>query len=205
MGEMDEDEGRGKYPTNKAGAAYGTGYCDAQCPHDMKWINGEANSLEWQPADNDANSGMGHFGTCCVEMDIWESNSVATAYTPHTCDTVGNVRCEGTPCGDNASGERYDGVCDKDGCDFNSWRLGRSDLLWAWKQLQGEHREADDRGDAVHHGRRDGQRTARRDPASLRPGRRGHRELSSQCSWHGQCRLHHGRVLLPDQGSLWRH
>merc|ERR1712079_573808 len=64
------------------------------------------------------------YGSCCVEMDIWESNSVATAYTPHTCDTVGNVRCEGTPCGDNASGERYDGLCDKDGCDFNSWRLG---------------------------------------------------------------------------------
>jgi len=22
---------------------YGTGYCDAQCPHDLKWINGVAN------------------------------------------------------------------------------------------------------------------------------------------------------------------
>ena len=26
---------------NKAGAQYGTGYCDAQCPHDMKFIQGE--------------------------------------------------------------------------------------------------------------------------------------------------------------------
>ena len=27
-------------------------------------------------------------------------------YTPHPCDTVGQQRCEGTPCGDNKSGER---------------------------------------------------------------------------------------------------
>ena len=90
----------------------------------MKFITGEANAEGWAASDNDANAGTGKYGSCCVEMDIWESNSVATAYTPHTCDTVGNVRCEGTPCGDNASGERYDGLCDKDGCDFNSWRLG---------------------------------------------------------------------------------
>jgi cellulose 1,4-beta-cellobiosidase len=30
-----------KYSTNKAGAKYGTGYCDAQCPRDLKFINGE--------------------------------------------------------------------------------------------------------------------------------------------------------------------
>lgn len=38
--EMDADGGVSKYPTNKAGAAYGTGYCDAQCPQDIKFING---------------------------------------------------------------------------------------------------------------------------------------------------------------------
>jgi cellulose 1,4-beta-cellobiosidase len=27
--------------TNKAGAAYGTGYCDSQCPRDLKFIGGE--------------------------------------------------------------------------------------------------------------------------------------------------------------------
>ena len=121
---VEMDEAGGKYPTNTAGASYGTGYCDAQCPHDMKFITGEANAEGWAASDYDVNAGTGKYGSCCVEMDIWESNSVATAYTPHTCDTVGNVRCEGTPCGDNASGERYDGLCDKDGCDFNSWRLG---------------------------------------------------------------------------------
>lgn len=39
--EMAADGGQSKYPTNKAGAKYGTGYCDAQCPHDVKFINGE--------------------------------------------------------------------------------------------------------------------------------------------------------------------
>lgn len=29
---MDADGGLSKYPGNRAGAAYGTGYCDAQCP-----------------------------------------------------------------------------------------------------------------------------------------------------------------------------
>ena len=33
-------------------------------------------------------------------------------------------RCEGQECGDNASDERYDGVCDKDGCDYAAYRLG---------------------------------------------------------------------------------
>ena len=39
--QMDADGGMAKYPTNKAGAKYGTGYCDAQCPQDIKFINGE--------------------------------------------------------------------------------------------------------------------------------------------------------------------
>lgn len=37
---MDADGGMAKYPTNKAGAKYGTGYCDSQCPRDLKFING---------------------------------------------------------------------------------------------------------------------------------------------------------------------
>ena len=39
--EMDKDGGKSQYFTNKAGAKYGTGYCDAQCPHDIKFINGK--------------------------------------------------------------------------------------------------------------------------------------------------------------------
>ena len=38
--EMDADGGLSKYANNKAGAKYGTGYCDSQCPRDIKFING---------------------------------------------------------------------------------------------------------------------------------------------------------------------
>lgn len=39
--QMQEDGGMAKYPGNKAGPAYGTGYCDAQCPKDIKFIGGQ--------------------------------------------------------------------------------------------------------------------------------------------------------------------
>jgi len=120
--EMDADGGQSKYADNHAGAKYGTGYCDAQCPHDLKWINGEANSLNWKPSPNDKNSGAGQYGVCCTEMDVWEANSMASAYTPHICKTNGLMRCNGTDCGDGT--QRYQGLCDKDGCDFNSFRMG---------------------------------------------------------------------------------
>merc|ERR1712066_502392 len=61
---------------------------------------------------------------CCFEMDIWEANKQATAFTPHPCSVEGPYRCEGTACGDGAKGERYMGVCDKDGCDLNAYRMG---------------------------------------------------------------------------------
>ena len=41
MTAMDSDGGLAAYSGNKAGAKYGTGYCDAQCPRDIKFINGE--------------------------------------------------------------------------------------------------------------------------------------------------------------------
>jgi len=119
---MDADGGMSKYSGNKAGAKYGTGYCDAQCPHDLKWIDGEANVLDWSPDSNDPNSGKGRYGTCCDEMDVWEANSQGTAYTPHVCTITGQYKCNGTECGDGAN--RYGGVCDKDGCDFNAYRMG---------------------------------------------------------------------------------
>lgn len=37
---MDSDGGMAADSGNKAGAKYGTGYCDAQCPRDLKFING---------------------------------------------------------------------------------------------------------------------------------------------------------------------
>lgn len=46
MVEMDKmgDKGKG---ANTAGARYGTGYCDAQCPQYIKWFNGIANVDGW--------------------------------------------------------------------------------------------------------------------------------------------------------------
>jgi len=118
---MDGDGGSSRFPLNRAGAKYGTGYCDAQCPHDIKFIDGEANVLDWEPSPNNPNTGAGLYGTCCVELDIWEANQYSSAYTPHPCTVKGQYRCNGTECGDK---NRYGGVCDKDGCDFNSFRMG---------------------------------------------------------------------------------
>lgn len=103
---MEADGGAGKYPTNRAGAKYGTGYCDAQCPHDIKWINGKANSGQWVPSQTDPNSGKGHFGSCCDELDIWEANKFSQAFTTHPCTVNGQTQCEGVQCGDNDSGDR---------------------------------------------------------------------------------------------------
>lgn len=66
-------------------------------------------------------------------MDIWEANQAAAAYTPHACTGQGLIKCEGTDCGD--ADERYSGVCDKDGCDFNSYRMGDPDFLGIGKTV----------------------------------------------------------------------
>lgn len=42
--EMDADGGAARFPTNKAGSKYGTGYCDTQCPQDIKFINGQVSA-----------------------------------------------------------------------------------------------------------------------------------------------------------------
>jgi cellulose 1,4-beta-cellobiosidase len=38
---MDRDGGMSRFPNNRAGARYGTGYCDGQCPRDLKFISGQ--------------------------------------------------------------------------------------------------------------------------------------------------------------------
>ena len=125
--EMDADGGKAKFTTNEAGAKYGTGYCDAQCPHDLKWIGGEANLIGWNPSPTDPNGGSGKFGSCCAELDIWEANEISTQMTVHACETEGYHPCEGVECGDNPD-HRYDGVCDKNGCDANPYRQGDHDF-----------------------------------------------------------------------------
>lgn len=121
---MDQDGGLAKYSGNRAGAKYGTGYCDAQCPRDIKFINGIANIEGWNSSSNDPNAGVGNMGTCCSEMDIWEANRISTAFTPHPCTQLGQHMCEGDSCGGTYSADRYGGTCDADGCDFNAYRMG---------------------------------------------------------------------------------
>ncbi|KAG7395037.1 hypothetical protein PHYBOEH_004364 [Phytophthora boehmeriae] len=120
---MDPDGGTARFPVNTAGAAYGTGYCDAQCQKDIRFINGEGNLNNT-------------YGSCCTEMDIWESNSMATAYTTHPCSTDGQQRClDSKDCGDTDE-TRYTGWCDKPGCDFNPFRLGNKKFYGPGKQFE---------------------------------------------------------------------
>jgi len=69
-------------------------------------------------------------------MDIWEANSRAEAYTPHPCSNTGPYACEGEECGDNEKDARYKGVCDKDGCDFNPYRMGDKEYYGRHKKFK---------------------------------------------------------------------
>ncbi|KAK4109189.1 glycoside hydrolase family 7 protein [Canariomyces notabilis] len=90
---------------NPGGAYYGTGYCDAQC-FVTPFINGVGN--------------IQGRGSCCNEMDIWEANSRASHVAPHTCNQTGLYLCEGAEC-------EFDGVCDKNGCAWNPYRVNVTD------------------------------------------------------------------------------
>ncbi|ETM01674.1 hypothetical protein L917_01772 [Phytophthora nicotianae] len=119
---MDPDGGSARFPSNTAGAAYGTGACDAQCRQDLHFVDGEANL-------------NGSYGSCCTEMDIWEANSMATAYTTHSCSTKGQQRCFSVEDCGNTDETRYTGWCDKNGCDFNPFRMGHQNFYGPGKQF----------------------------------------------------------------------
>ncbi|KAG8764648.1 Exoglucanase 1 [Ceratobasidium sp. 428] len=113
---MAADGGMSTYPNNKAGAKYGTGYCDATCPKNQLFINGEANILDWTPSNTNPNAGTGRYGSCCGEIDVLEANKASTAYIAHPCTVQSQTRCSGSDC--------TSGLCDSVGCDFNPYRLG---------------------------------------------------------------------------------
>lgn len=113
--EMKRDGGLGD--TNKAGSKYGMGYCDAQCPRELRFIGNTANVINWDSA-----TGSGNFGSCCTEMDVWEANRAASALSMHPCKGNGPTVCSGVDCGDGD--KRYEGQCDKDGCIFNNDQMG---------------------------------------------------------------------------------
>ncbi|KAF2364174.1 Glycoside hydrolase family 7 [Trinorchestia longiramus] len=107
--EFEEDGGMASYPTNLAGAKYGIGTCDGQCKHGIAYYAGKVN-IDYYSDE----------GVCCFELDIWEANAWAAAYTTHGCSIDGYYLCSGTECGDE---DRYSSVCDKDGCGYNSFKL----------------------------------------------------------------------------------
>jgi cellulose 1,4-beta-cellobiosidase len=97
--DMYEDGGSSKFPSNKAGAKYGTGYCDAQCPRDGKFIG------------NYANVGK-KYGSCCFEWDVWEANKAATQWAAHPC----NIKESAYVCESDCQ------QCDTSGCGWNPYR-----------------------------------------------------------------------------------
>ncbi|KAI6366855.1 hypothetical protein MCOR25_005071 [Pyricularia grisea] len=132
---MEEDGGMKSYSSNKAGAKYGTGYCDAQCARDLKFVGGKANVEGWKPSSNDANAGVGPYGACCSEIDVWESNAHAFAFTPHPCTDNKYHVCQDSNCGGTYSDDRFAGKCDANGCDINPYRLGNTDFYGKGKTV----------------------------------------------------------------------
>eukprot|EP00418_Pyrodinium_bahamense_P075797 CAMPEP_0179058146 /NCGR_PEP_ID=MMETSP0796-20121207/24700_1 /TAXON_ID=73915 /ORGANISM="Pyrodinium bahamense, Strain pbaha01" /LENGTH=465 /DNA_ID=CAMNT_0020754889 /DNA_START=90 /DNA_END=1485 /DNA_ORIENTATION=- len=134
--EMEADGGKGM-GTNTAGAKYGTGYCDAQCPHDLKFIQGQCNLRDWHQTPTGP---VGHYGNCCSHLGgQLRCNCLHGA----PLRDIGSVQVRGGR-GQQVRGHafrlhvlwqapfegelsvfgRYKGVCDRDGCDYNSYRLG---------------------------------------------------------------------------------
>ncbi|KAI1822789.1 glycoside hydrolase family 7 protein [Xylaria intraflava] len=132
---MESDGGKSTDANNAAGAKYGTGYCDSQCARDLKFVGGKANIEGWQPSTNDQNAGVGPYGACCPEIDVWESNSHSFAFTPHVCQNTQYHVCETDGCGGTYSEDRFAGDCDANGCDYNPYRMGNTDFYGAGKTL----------------------------------------------------------------------
>lgn len=45
--DMDADGGMARFPTNEAGAEYGTGYCNSQCSRALRYVGGKVRSASW--------------------------------------------------------------------------------------------------------------------------------------------------------------
>ncbi|KAI0483411.1 glycoside hydrolase [Xylaria cf. heliscus] len=127
---MDEDGGLSRYAGNKAGAHYGTGYCDANCPRDLRFINGKGNSENWIPSNTDTEKGYGGLGSCCPQMAIWSANRMSTSMAAHPCQRTTQEECTVLDCSGKypIAPSRYEGECDADGCDFNPYRQGNTDF-----------------------------------------------------------------------------
>ena len=152
--EMDADGGKAaataKGGVNAAGAKYGTGYCDAQCPHDMKFMEGKANVIGWNASHDPP---IGKYGACCAENghlgSKFQSNSLhATPLLYH-----GHLhlwrhwlwwQCQGWTIRRCLWQRRL-------------WlqllAIGWQDFLWSWRELHREFERKIDGCHSIHHWR----------------------------------------------------
>jgi len=93
--------GMDQFGSGSAGARYGAGYCDAQCPKTLKFVDGTSN-VDWSR------------GSCCAEIDLFEGNKYSQRMALHPCDAH-RATCTGETC---------KGFCDSDGCTLNGYKLG---------------------------------------------------------------------------------
>ncbi|KAF4344250.1 exoglucanase type C [Fusarium beomiforme] len=91
-GNMDKKKG------DKAGAKYGTGYCDAHCDQGQRFVMGRANYDGWEPSQTDPHLGTGHLGACCIHLVLWEGNTHSTDFGHYPCDPRGPHMCKGIKC-----------------------------------------------------------------------------------------------------------
>ncbi|KAF4418029.1 cellulose 1,4-beta-cellobiosidase [Fusarium austroafricanum] len=114
---MKIDGGKKRYKGDKVGARYGTGYCDATCPRDQKFVGGKANYDHWVPSETDPFSGSGYLGYCCPHAVVWEGNKYFDTFSFHQCAKRFPHTCYGNDCGMK---------CHSRGCDYNPMGKGNS-------------------------------------------------------------------------------
>ncbi|KAM7208219.1 Exoglucanase 1 [Naviculisporaceae sp. PSN 640] len=137
---MDEDGGMKKFPGNKAGAEYGTGYCDSKCPRNERYVGGVANFDGWKRAnESDWTSPYeGELRACCPEMAVWNSNAHSYQVSSHLCPKNEYTVCKDKSCDyyipysdDEDRLER----CDKWGCSYNPFQMGNRDFYGKGKTV----------------------------------------------------------------------
>lgn len=66
-------------------------------------------------------------------MDIWEVNLDVIVYILYVCFVNEQICCEGVDCG--VGSDRYNFICDKDGCDFNLYCFGNREFYGFGKMV----------------------------------------------------------------------
>ncbi|CAL1132622.1 unnamed protein product [Cladocopium goreaui] len=89
---------------NVAGWRRGLGYCDAQCPKDLRFVQGTGYN-----SDN-------RYASCCPEMDLFEANRFVSALTAHPCKSDQASVC------DSSTNPDCGAECDSNGGDINTFR-----------------------------------------------------------------------------------